>query len=151
MDSQPGTWSSYLIKIVLGLWDMSNLAGQSAISQQYSMCHPPLLVILWDFTMRLVVLRIVPDPEGHHDQQVSLTIVPYNEYTMGSHRSVDELATFYIFRWVNNVFHILLFFLYIIVWFGPNCLGKNTPSFRIYDMIKKIMPKCLSHHAFIIV
>ena len=36
------------------------------------------------------------------------------------------------------------------MWFGPNCLGKSTPSFRIYDMIKN-MPKYLSHHAFIIV
>ena len=41
-------------------------------------------------------------------------------------RSIDELATFYIFRWVNNVFHILLKMLHIIVWFGPNCLGKST-------------------------
>ena len=69
----------------VGYQDMSNLAGQSAMSQQYSMRHPPLLVILSDFIMRLVVLRIVPDPEGQHDQQVNLTIVPYNEYTMGSH------------------------------------------------------------------
>ena len=52
-------------------------------------------------------------------------------------RSVDELTTFYILRWVNNVFHILLKILHIIVWFGPNCSGKSTPSFRIYDMIKK--------------
>ena len=65
-------------------------------------------------------------------------------------RSVDELTTFYILRWVNNVFHILLKIWYIIVWFGPNCLGKSTPSFIIYDMINN-MPKCLSHHAFIIV
>ena len=36
------------------------------------------------------------------------------------------------------------------MWFGPNCLGKNTPSVRIYYMIKN-MPKYLSHHAFIIV
>ena len=64
--------------------------------------------------------------------------------------SVNELTTFYILRWVNNVFHILLKIWHIIVWFGPNCLGKSTPSFRIYDMIKN-MPKCLSHHAFIIV
>ena len=54
------------------------------------------------------------------------------------YRSVDELTTFYILRWVNNVFHILLKIWHIIVWFGPNCLGKSTPSFRIYDMIKKI-------------
>ena len=53
------------------------------------------------------------------------------------HRSVDEL-TFYILRWVNNVFHILLKIQHIIVWFGPNCLGKSTQSFRIYDMIKNI-------------
>ena len=66
------------------------------------------------------------------------------------YRSVDELTTFYILRWVNNVFHILLKIWHIIVWFGPNCLGKSTPSFRTYDMIKN-MPKCLSHHAFIIV
>ena len=66
-------------------------------------------------------------------------------------RSVDELTTFYILRWVNNVFHILLKIWHIIVWFGPNCVGKSTPSFRIYDMIKKYMPKCLSRHAFIIV
>ena len=65
-------------------------------------------------------------------------------------RSVDELTTFYILRWVNNVFHILLKIWHIIVWFGPNCLGKSTPSFKIYDMIKN-MRKCLSHHAFIIV
>ena len=52
-------------------------------------------------------------------------------------RSVDELTTFYILRWVNNVFHILLKIWHIIVWFGPNCSGKSTPSFRIYDMIKK--------------
>ena len=51
-------------------------------------------------------------------------------------RSVDELTAFYILRWVNNVFHILLKIWHIIVWFGPNCLGKSTPSFRIYDMIK---------------
>ena len=73
---------------------------------------------------------------------------PINEY--GDSRSVDELATFYIFRWVSNVFHILLQNCHIIVWFGTNCLGKSTTSFRIYDMIKNI-PKCLSHHAFIIV
>ena len=53
------------------------------------------------------------------------------------YRSVDELTTFYILRWVNNVFHILLKIWHIIVWFGPNCSGKSTPSFRIYDMIKK--------------
>ena len=64
-------------------------------------------------------------------------------------RSVDELPTFYIFRWINNVFHILLKKWHI-MWFGPNCLGKSTPSFRTYDMIKNIA-KCLSHHAFIIV
>ena len=40
-------------------------------------------------------------------------------------------------RWVNNVFHILLKIWHIIVWFGPNCSGKSTPSFRIYDMITK--------------
>ena len=51
-------------------------------------------------------------------------------------RSVDELTAFYILRWVNNVFHILLKIWHIIVWFGPNCLGKSTQSFRIYDMIK---------------
>ena len=66
------------------------------------------------------------------------------------YRSVYELTAFYILLWVNNVFHILLKIWHIIVWFGPNCLGKSTPSFRIYDMIK-YMPKCLSHHAFIIV
>ena len=61
-------------------------------------------------------------------------------------RSVDELTTFC----VNKVFHILLKIWHNIVWFGPICLGKSTPSFRIYDMIKH-MPKYLSHHAFIIV
>ena len=65
-------------------------------------------------------------------------------------RSVDDLTTFYIFRWVNHVFHILLKIWHIVVWLGPNCLGKSTPSFRIYYMIKN-MPKYLSHHAFIIV
>ena len=38
---------------------------------------------------------------------------------------------------LNNVFHILLKMWHIIVWFGPNCFGKSTTSFRIYDMIKK--------------
>ena len=57
---------------------------------------------------------------------------------LNPNRSVDELTTFYILRWVNNVFHILLKIWHIIVWFGPNCLGKSTPSFRIYDMINKI-------------
>ena len=56
---------------------------------------------------------------------------------LNKRRSVDELTTFYILRWVNNVFHILLKIWHIIVWFGPNCSGKSTPSFRIYDMIKK--------------
>ena len=60
----------------------------------------------------------------------------YIQYILAC-RSVDELTTFYILRWVNNVFHILLKIWHIIVWFGPNCLGKSTPSFRIYDMIKK--------------
>ena len=49
------------------------------------------------------------------------------------YRSVDELTAFYILRWV---FHILLKIWHIIVWLGPNCLGKSTPSFRIYAMIK---------------
>ena len=53
------------------------------------------------------------------------------------HRSVDELTTFDILRWVNNVFHILLKICHIIVWFGPIWLEKSTPSFRIYDMIHK--------------
>ena len=44
-----------------------------------------------------------------------------------SYRSVDELATFYIFRWVNNVFHILLKIWHIIVWLGSNCLGESIP------------------------
>ena len=61
---------------------------------------------------------------------------PENDDWISEHRSVDELTTFYILRWVNNVFHILLKIWHIIVWFGPNCLGKSTPSFRIYDMIK---------------
>ena len=38
--------------------------------------------------------------------------------------------------YLNNVFHILLTNLYIVLWVGPNCLGKSTPFFRIYYMIR---------------
>ena len=74
----------------------------------------------------------------------------HREIVNQKRRSVDELTTFYIFQWVNNVFLILLKMWHIVVWFGPNWLGKSTPSFRIYYMIRN-MPKYLSHHAFIIV
>ena len=74
----------------------------------------------------------------------------FNSMALVMTRSVDELTTFYILRWVNNVFHILLKIWHIIVWFAPNCLGKSTPSFTIH-MITKYIPKCLSHHAFIVV
>ena len=46
------------------------------------------------------------------------------------HRSVDELATSYIFRWVSNVFHILLKYKHNNVWLGPSCVGKTSPTFQ---------------------
>ena len=69
--------------------------------------------------------------------KVPLYLLVKWEVVSPNSRSVDELTTFYILRWVNNVFHILLKIWHIIVWFGPNYSGKSTPSFRIYDMIKK--------------
>ena len=87
--------------------------------------------------------------EGITGCEENKTLLSY-QHCIPVHRSVDELTTFYIFRCVNNVFDILLKIWHIIVWFGPNCLGKSTPTFRIYDMITN-MPKCLSHHGFTIV
>ena len=56
-------------------------------------------------------------------------------------RSVDELSTFYIFRWVSNDFHILLKYMHNSVMFGPVFVGKGYPTFHNlwYD---KICPKC---------
>ena len=62
-------------------------------------------------------------------------------------RSVDELATFYIFRLVSNDFHILLKYMHNSVRLGPVCVGKSYPTFHnLYD---KNIPKCHSHHSYV--
>ena len=52
------------------------------------------------------------------------------------YRNVDELATFNIFRWVSNVFHILLNYMYNNVWFGPICVEKWYFIVLLYIWLK---------------